>query len=69
MKDATGRCDIMMFSLTSVTKSFIEQIIKGTSSVQIPTHWFHDRPQDSKQEGKMLKMSWLLVVSGSFLQQ
>jgi hypothetical protein len=48
MKEAMGRYVIMIFSLTSVTKPFIEPIIEGAPSGQIPTHWFHDRPQDSK---------------------
>jgi hypothetical protein len=46
MKEAMGRYDVMIFSLTSVTKPFIEPIIKGAPSVQIATHWFYDRPQD-----------------------
>jgi hypothetical protein len=48
MKEAIGRYDIMIFSLTSVTKPLMEPIPEGVPSVQIPTHWFHDRPQDSK---------------------
>jgi hypothetical protein len=48
MKEATGRYDITIFSLTSVIKPFIEPITEGAQSVQIPAHWFHDRLQDSK---------------------
>jgi hypothetical protein len=49
MKEAVGSYDVMIFSLTSVTKPFIEPIIEGAPSVQIPTHWFHSRPQDSNE--------------------
>jgi hypothetical protein len=48
MKEAIGHYDIVIFSLTSVVKRFIESIIEGVPSLQVPTHWFHDRPQDSK---------------------
>jgi hypothetical protein len=48
MKEAMGRYGIMIFSLTRVTKPFIEPIAEGATSVQIPTRWFRDRPQDSK---------------------
>jgi hypothetical protein len=44
MKELMGRYDIM----TSVTKPFIEPITEGAPSMQIPTHWFHDIPQDPK---------------------
>jgi hypothetical protein len=37
MKEAMGRCDIMIFYFTSVTKPFIEPITDGVPSVQIPT--------------------------------
>jgi hypothetical protein len=57
MKESVGRYDILIFFLTSVTTAFSEPIIEGAPSVQIPTHLFHDRPQDSKYEDKMLKMS------------
>jgi hypothetical protein len=69
MKEEMGRYDVMIFSLTSVTKPFIEPIVEGAPSVLIATHWFHDRPQDSKSEDKILKISWPLVVYGSSLQQ
>jgi hypothetical protein len=48
MKEAMGRYDVIIFSLTSVTKPLLELVIEGTPSVQIATHCFHDRPQGSK---------------------
>jgi hypothetical protein len=42
MKEIMGRYDIVIFSLTSASKRFIEPVIVGAPSVQIPTHWFHD---------------------------
>jgi hypothetical protein len=37
MKEAMGHYDIMIFSLTSVTEPFIEPVIEGAPSLQIPT--------------------------------
>jgi hypothetical protein len=59
MKEAIGQYGIMIFSLTSVRKPFIGPITEGAPSVQIPSHWFHDRPQDYKQEDRMLKMTFV----------
>jgi hypothetical protein len=38
----------VFFSLTSVTKPFIDPIIEGAPSVQLPIHRIRDKPQLSK---------------------
>jgi hypothetical protein len=48
MKEAIGRYDIGLFSLANITKPPIEPIIHGAPSMQIPTNWFRDGPQNSK---------------------
>jgi hypothetical protein len=48
MKEAMDRYGITISFFVRCNKPFIEPILQGAPSVQIPTHWFRDRPQDSK---------------------